>query len=225
MVELSSRHLGAGVVSASDESFGNKEHLLTAEPADFVPGTYDHRGEVVDGWETRRRREPGHDWAIVRLGLPGVIRRVDVDTSSSPATSRRSAGSRPAGSRATRGRPRLRRGRLGDHRRPAAAQGRRPQPGRGLQRPALHPRAARHLPRRRRGSPAHPWPADHRPASARWGDRRPRLPASSKPPGSCVQSDNFYELRAGPDRPGTGHGPWAKGGRHDDAVTTATTGP
>ncbi len=81
MVELSSRHLGAGVVSASDESFGNKEHLLTAEPADFVPGTYDHRGEVVDGWETRRRREPGHDWAIVRLGLPGVIRRVDVDTS------------------------------------------------------------------------------------------------------------------------------------------------
>jgi allantoicase len=81
MAELSSRHLGAGVVSASDESFGNKEHLLTPEPADFVPGTYDHRGEVVDGWETRRRREPGHDWAVVRLGLPGIIRRVDIDTS------------------------------------------------------------------------------------------------------------------------------------------------
>lgn len=81
MVELSARHLGAGVVSASDESFGDKEHLLTPEPADFVPGTYDHRGEVVDGWETRRRREPGHDWAVVRLGLAGVIRRVDIDTS------------------------------------------------------------------------------------------------------------------------------------------------
>lgn len=81
MVELTARHLGAGVIVASDESFGNKEHLLTPEPADFVPGTYDHRGEVVDGWETRRRREPGHDWAIVRLGLPGVIHRVDIDTS------------------------------------------------------------------------------------------------------------------------------------------------
>jgi allantoicase len=81
LVELSSRHLSAGVVAASDESFGDKEHLLTPEPADFTPGTYDHQGEVVDGWETRRRREPGHDWVIVRLGIPGVVQRVDVDTS------------------------------------------------------------------------------------------------------------------------------------------------
>lgn len=81
-VDLASRWLGGGVVAASDESFGLKENLLVPGPADFVPGRYDHRGEIVDGWETRRRRgEPGHDWAIIRLGAPGVITCVDVDTS------------------------------------------------------------------------------------------------------------------------------------------------
>ncbi|RCG32847.1 allantoicase [Sphaerisporangium album] len=81
-VDLASRWLGGGVVAASDESFGFKENLLVPEAADFTPGRYDHRGEIVDGWETRRRRgDPGHDWAIVRLGVPGVITGVDVDTS------------------------------------------------------------------------------------------------------------------------------------------------
>ncbi len=35
----------------------------------------------MDGWETRRRREPGHDWCVLRLGLPGIVRGVVVDTS------------------------------------------------------------------------------------------------------------------------------------------------
>ena len=46
----------------------------------FNAHTFGHKGQVYDGWETRRRREPGHDWAIVRLGVPGVIRGVVVDT-------------------------------------------------------------------------------------------------------------------------------------------------
>ena len=67
-------------MAASDESFGEKENLLRPEAAIFDPGRYGHRGEIVDGWETKRRREPGNDWALIRLGVPGVISSVHVDT-------------------------------------------------------------------------------------------------------------------------------------------------
>src|ERR1700738_1226671 len=78
IVDLASRALGGSVVAASDESFGVKERLIEpGEPA-FVPGTYDDRGEVVDGWETRRHAHG--DWAIVRLGVGGRLRTIDVDT-------------------------------------------------------------------------------------------------------------------------------------------------
>lgn len=80
-MDLASRWLGGSVVAASDESFGDKEHLLTPAAAVFEPGRYGNRGEIVDGWETRRRREPGHDWALIRLGTPGTISSVTVDTS------------------------------------------------------------------------------------------------------------------------------------------------
>jgi allantoicase len=80
-VDLASRWLGGSVLAASDESFGEKENLLVPSPAAFEPGHYGHRGEIVDGWETKRRREPGYDWVLVRLGAPGTITAVDVDTS------------------------------------------------------------------------------------------------------------------------------------------------
>src|SRR5579864_2149007 len=81
-VDLAARLLGGTVVAASDESFGEKEHLLNVGPASFEPGRYGPHGEIVDGWETRRRREPGYDWVVVRLGLSGRISTVDVDTTS-----------------------------------------------------------------------------------------------------------------------------------------------
>ena len=81
LTDLASRWLGGSVVAASDESFGEKENLLNPAPAAFEPGHYGNRGEIVDGWETKRRREPGHDWAIIRLGAPGVITSIDIDTS------------------------------------------------------------------------------------------------------------------------------------------------
>jgi allantoicase len=79
-LDLASRWLGGTVMAASDESFGAKENLLSpAEPA-FEPGHYGPHGEIVDGWETRRRRGPGHDWALIRLGAPGKIASIEVDT-------------------------------------------------------------------------------------------------------------------------------------------------
>jgi allantoicase len=68
-------------MAASDESFGDTENLLNPAAPAFEPGHYGNRGEIVDGWETRRRREGGHDWVIIRLGAAGVITSVDVDTS------------------------------------------------------------------------------------------------------------------------------------------------
>src|SRR6516165_6748235 len=81
LFDLASTRLGARAIAASDEFFAEKENLLKPEPAIWIPDRYTDRGKWMDGWETRRRRTPGHDWCIVRLGLPGVIHSVIVDTS------------------------------------------------------------------------------------------------------------------------------------------------
>jgi allantoicase len=78
--DLASRRLGGGVVSANDELFAERENLIKPEPPEYSTYTFGHKGQVYDGWETRRRREPGHDHAVVRLGAAGVVRGVVVDT-------------------------------------------------------------------------------------------------------------------------------------------------
>ncbi|GAB2907060.1 allantoicase [Nonomuraea fastidiosa] len=78
--DLALRTYGGSVVAASDESFAEKESLIKPGRPGFQPETFGNKGQVYDGWETRRRREPGHDWALVRLGMPGVIRGVVIDT-------------------------------------------------------------------------------------------------------------------------------------------------
>ncbi|MEU3518209.1 allantoicase [Streptomyces sp. NPDC006654] len=89
-VNLAGRQLGAGVIAANDEFFAQRENLLVAGRAEFDPEHFGHKGKIMDGWETRRRRgvsaehpwptDEDHDWALVRLGAPGVVRGIVVDT-------------------------------------------------------------------------------------------------------------------------------------------------
>jgi allantoicase len=81
MVDLASERLGGRVLAANDDFFAPKENLLKPAAPVFVADKYTDRGKWMDGWETRRRRTPGYDWCVVKLGLPGRIRGVVVDTS------------------------------------------------------------------------------------------------------------------------------------------------
>ncbi|HET6626383.1 MAG TPA: allantoicase, partial [Nocardioidaceae bacterium] len=79
--DLASRALGGSVVYANDDLFAPRESLIRPGPAVFDPREFGERGKVYDGWETRRRREPGNDQAIVRLGVAGLVHGLVVDTS------------------------------------------------------------------------------------------------------------------------------------------------
>lgn len=79
-LDLASERVGGKALAASDEFFAPKENLLKPGRGIFIPDKYTDRGKWMDGWETRRKRTTGHDWCIIRLGLPGSIQGVDVDT-------------------------------------------------------------------------------------------------------------------------------------------------
>lgn len=81
LIDLASERLGGAVLYANDEFFAPKENLLKPSAPIFIEGKYTDLGKWMDGWESRRRRTPGFDWCIIRLGLPGVIRGIVVDTS------------------------------------------------------------------------------------------------------------------------------------------------
>jgi allantoicase len=81
LIDLASERLGGAVLYANDDFFAQKENLLKPSAPVFIEGKYTDRGKWMDGWESRRRRTPGFDWCVIRLGLPGVIRGIVVDTS------------------------------------------------------------------------------------------------------------------------------------------------
>ncbi|MDP9177572.1 MAG: allantoicase [Gemmatimonadota bacterium] len=79
--DLAAERLGGAVIAANDDFFAPKENLIKPNAPEWREGEYTDRGKWMDGWETRRRRTPGHDWAIVQLGVPGIVRGVVIDTS------------------------------------------------------------------------------------------------------------------------------------------------
>jgi len=81
LVDLAGARLGGSVVAVNDEFFAFAERMLLPEPPIVRPGVFTERGQWTDGWETRRRRVlPGADWAVVRLGVPGIVHAITVDT-------------------------------------------------------------------------------------------------------------------------------------------------
>jgi allantoicase len=83
LIDLASRRFGASVVDANDEFFGSRESLINPGAPEWREGVYTDRGKWMDGWETRRRRgvtADSHDWCVIRLGVRGRVRGVDVET-------------------------------------------------------------------------------------------------------------------------------------------------
>jgi allantoicase len=80
-VRLEQPRLGTSVTHASDEFFAAKERLIDPNEPVFIADKYDEHGKWMDGWESRRKRAAGHDYCIIKLGVPGVLHGVDIDTS------------------------------------------------------------------------------------------------------------------------------------------------
>ena len=80
-VRLEQPRLGSQVVHASDEFFAAKKRLIEPQDPVYIDGRFDDHGKWMDGWESRRKRTEGYDYCVIRLGIPGVVHGVDIDTS------------------------------------------------------------------------------------------------------------------------------------------------
>jgi len=83
LLDLAGERFGGAVVAANDDFFAPKENLIKAGGPVWIEGRYTDRGKWMDGWETRRLREPRaepYDWCVIRLGAAGIVRGVDVET-------------------------------------------------------------------------------------------------------------------------------------------------
>lgn len=80
MTDLAAEKLGGKTLLCSDDFFAEKENLLKPGRGVFIADKYTDRGKWMDGWESRRKRDPGHDWCIIQLATPGKIYGLDIDT-------------------------------------------------------------------------------------------------------------------------------------------------
>ena len=80
LTDLAAERLGGGVLYATDDFFAEKENLIKPGRGIFIPDKYTDRGKWMDGWESRRKRTPGHDWAVIQLATSGRITGFDIDT-------------------------------------------------------------------------------------------------------------------------------------------------
>ena len=80
LINLADARLGTVAIFVTDDWFADVNRMLKPEPAIWKEGLYDDNGKWMDGWESRRKRFEGYDFAVVRLGVPGVIKGVDIDT-------------------------------------------------------------------------------------------------------------------------------------------------
>lgn len=78
--DLANPLLGTKIVRCTDEFFASARRIINSSPPIFKENVFDSHGKWMDGWETRRRRSKGNDNVIIKLGKPGIIKLVDVDT-------------------------------------------------------------------------------------------------------------------------------------------------
>ncbi len=80
LTDLAAERLGGKVLYATDDFFAEKENLIAPTRGIFIADKYTDRGKWMDGWESRRKRTQGHDWAIIQLATSGKITGFDIDT-------------------------------------------------------------------------------------------------------------------------------------------------
>lgn len=80
LVDLAARAIGGRAVHCTDDYFASMDRLLEPGRGVFEPDRYTERGKYMDGWESRRRRDGGHDHCTIELGARGVVQAVDIDT-------------------------------------------------------------------------------------------------------------------------------------------------
>jgi len=80
-IDLAQPRLGSKIIFKTDDFFASANRIINPLPPIFKEGIFDKNGKWMDGWESRRKRVPGHDYLIIKLGKPGRIHKIDVDTS------------------------------------------------------------------------------------------------------------------------------------------------